>query len=61
MVSSRWIQFSAEGSTKLSEGEAISLWVMTEGVDGEPRKLCELIVTREDLMSAIELIEKTLD
>lgn len=59
MVSERWIQFSTQGSAKLSEGEYITLWVMTRGADDQPRKLCELIVTREDLQGALDLIEKT--
>ena len=59
MVSERWIQFSSEGSAKLSEGEYLTLWVMTRGADDQPKKLCELIVTREDLQGALGLIEKT--
>ncbi len=59
MVSERWIQFSTQGSAKCSEGEYFTLWVMTRGADDQPRKLCELIVTREDLQGALDVIEKT--
>jgi len=58
IVSGRWLEFSQDGSTKLPEGEAITLTVMTEGESGDPRKLCELIVTREDLISVLNLVEK---
>ncbi len=59
MVSDRWIQFSTDGSALLPEGEYITLWVMTRGADGRPKKLCELIVTRQDLQGALDLIERT--
>ena len=59
MVTERWIQVSTGGSSKQPEGEYITLWVMTRGADDQPRKLCELIVTREDLQGALDLIEKT--
>lgn len=59
MVSERWLQFSTEGSARFKQGEYIQLWVMTPRTDEKPRKLCELIVTRGDLLAAMELIEKT--
>jgi hypothetical protein len=59
MVSGRWIQFSTEGSAKFPDGEYIILNVMTRGANDRPKKLCELIVTREDLQDALDLIEKT--
>ncbi|MFH0982939.1 MAG: hypothetical protein V2A79_15565 [Planctomycetota bacterium] len=59
MVSERWIQFSAKGSARLSEGEYVTLWIMARGADDQPKKLCELIVTRKDLQNALDLIEKT--
>jgi len=58
MVTERWLQFSTEGWARLHEGEYITLWVMTRGADDQPKKLCKLIVTREDLLAALELIEK---
>lgn len=58
MITERWLQFSTQGSQRLHEGEYIMLWVMTRGADDQPKKLCELIVTREDLLAALELIEK---
>ncbi len=58
IVSGRWLEFSQCGSARLREGEAISLAVMTEGADGKPRKLCELILTREDFLRVLDLIEK---
>jgi hypothetical protein len=58
VVSGRWLEFSQRGSARMMEGEAITVAVMTEGADEQPRKLCELIVTREDLMRVLDLIEK---
>jgi hypothetical protein len=57
-VSSRWLEFSQQGTTRIGAGEVLSIAVMTEGADEQPRKLCELMVTREDLMDVLALIEK---
>jgi hypothetical protein len=59
IVTSRWIEFSQVGSTPRPEGEAIKLAVMTDGSNDEPHKICELIVTREELLRVLALIEKT--
>jgi len=58
IVSGRWLEFSQEGSGHTYEGEAITLSVMTDGSDEKRRKLCELIVTREELLRVLSLIEK---
>jgi hypothetical protein len=58
IVSDRWLEFSQDGSGRTFEGEAIVLSVMTNGSDEKPRKLCELIVTREELLRVLSLIEK---
>lgn len=58
IVSDRWLEFSQAGSGNTHEGEAITLTVMTENADEKPRKLCELIVTREELLRVLNLIEK---
>ena len=59
MVSNRWLQFSTSGSARFKEGEYIQLWVMILNSREQPKKLCELIVTREDLLGVLDLIEKT--
>jgi len=56
IVSGRWIQFPEQGGAYLEEGEAIQLYVMTEGHDEKDRTICELIVTREDLLRAIAAV-----
>lgn len=58
MVSNRWLQFSTDGSARFVEGEYIQMWVMTLDSEEQPKKLCELIVTREDLLDVLDLIEK---
>lgn len=54
MISSRWLNFS-EHSSVLEGGEFISVDVMTD-TNGRPRKLCELVVTREDLERALNRV-----
>lgn len=51
-VSMRWLVFGEE-SDLLQGGEFISMDVMTYGQDEKPRLLCNLIVTREDLLRAL--------
>ncbi len=58
VVSGRWLEFSQCGSARIREGEAITLTVMTEGADEQPHKLCELIITREDIVRVLDIIEK---
>lgn len=56
IVSGRWIQFPKQGGVYLEEGEAMRLHVMTEGHDEKDRMICELVVTREDLLRAIAAV-----
>jgi hypothetical protein len=58
VVSERWLEFSQGGSVCLPEGEALIVSVMTRGTDDKPKKLCEVIVTRESLLEVLNLIEK---
>ena len=58
LVTERWLEFAQVGSARLPEGEALTVSVMTRGSDDNPRKLCELIVTRETLLDVLNLIEK---
>ena len=47
-VSDRWLRFSEE---------FISLDVMTLGSDEKEKKICELVVTREELVEALSNIK----
>jgi hypothetical protein len=58
IVSGRWLEFSTEGTVRIGDGEVLTVSVMTEGAGEQPRKLCTLMITREDLMSTLALIEK---
>ena len=51
-ISDRWLTFSSE-SALLCGGEFIGLDVMTLGADGRPRKMCQMYVTREDLLEVL--------
>jgi hypothetical protein len=55
MVSSRWLKFS-EHSSVLEGGEFITVDVMTHSNGHHPRKLCELVITREDLERALNCV-----
>jgi hypothetical protein len=57
IVSERWLQFPKRGGGPIEIGEPLTLRVMTKNSEGKNRTLCELIVTREDLLRAIEAIE----
>jgi hypothetical protein len=57
MVSGRWLQFS-ETFSAFADEEAIWLNVMTIDSEDRPRKICELCVTREDLMKVLNSIQK---
>jgi hypothetical protein len=58
VVSGRWLEFSQRGTTRIDVGEVLTVSVMTDGSGDRPRKLCELMVTREDLINVLGLIEK---
>lgn len=55
-VSERWLSLRSTCS-HLHEGMFISLDVMTMGADDSPKKLCSLIVTRENLMEVLTRVK----
>jgi hypothetical protein len=55
MVSGRWMVFGEQGD-RISDGEYIHLDVMTDQGDGG-RKLCSLVVTREDVLRALSNVK----
>ncbi len=57
MVSDRWIQFPKRSGGNFSDGEFIEISVMTLGHSGKPKKLCDLVITREDLIRATNSVE----
>ncbi|ODA33360.1 hypothetical protein A6X21_18880 [Planctopirus hydrillae] len=57
IVSERYLQFSDSGTQRIGAGEVITLSVMTDASEKGPKKLCELIITREELTRVLELIE----
>jgi hypothetical protein len=56
-VSERWIQFPEQSSGPYEGGEFIFIDIMTNGSNDKPRKLCDLVVTREDLLEALENVK----
>jgi hypothetical protein len=57
IVSERWLQFPKRGGSPLQIGEPLTIRVMTKNSEGKDRTICELIVTREDLLRAIAAVE----
>ena len=57
-VTDRWLQFD-EGSQDVPDmGDMIRVSVMTNAGNG-PRKLCELMVSREDILGALAQVRTT--
>lgn len=54
MVSDFWLRFPAESEGHFEAGEFIILSVMRREDDEHHKKICELVVTREDLLAAIQ-------
>jgi hypothetical protein len=59
IVSSRWIKFHPESAGPYEEGEYIIMNVMTSDKNDHDRKVCELVVTREDLLSALNSVKRS--
>lgn len=55
-VSGRWLQFPETASEVGGKG-FMSVDVMTLGGDERPRKICELILAKEDLLAMLEKIK----
>lgn len=52
-VSERWLRFEEREQYEVLDEDLIQIDVMTRDDDGEPYKLCELVVARGDLLRAI--------
>ena len=57
IISNRWIQFPKESVGHFGSGEFIEISVMTENDEGKQSKICNMIVTREELLSAINTVK----
>jgi hypothetical protein len=54
-VSDRWLQFP-QTAAALSSGDFMTIDVMTLGGDEKERKICELVLTKQDLIRMIEQV-----
>lgn len=52
-VSERWLRFAEREQYAVLDEDLIQLDVMTLDDDGDPYKLCELMVSRGDLLRAV--------
>ena len=57
MISERWIQFPEVSTGHFGGGEFIEISIMTKNSKGKQREICNLIVTREDLLSALSAVK----
>ena len=58
IVSERWLQFPKVSDGYVGDGEVISISVMTNGQDDRPHRLCDLMITREDLLRAVGAVRR---
>jgi len=56
IVSDRWLSFPAKTETKLQQGEPVVVNVMTRSQNDKPKKICELILFREELEDTLRMI-----
>ena len=57
IISDRWLQFPPTSSGNIVYGEMIEVFVMTNNSDGNPKKICNMIIAREDLLKALENVK----
>lgn len=59
LASERWIEFPKRSAGSLEAGELIKLSIMTGSGNQqeEKRKICDLVVTREALLKAIDTVK----
>jgi hypothetical protein len=55
IVTQRWLQFP-ETSAALEDGHYMFVDVMTAGDNDTPRKICQLCVSKEDLLAALNQV-----
>ncbi len=54
-VSDRWLQMP-EHAHEFADGTYLSIDVMTDKGEGKPRKLCELVLLKEDILAVLAAI-----
>ena len=59
--SNRWLQYPPKSWGVFTHGEYITLKVMTKGKNKEDKMICNLVVTREDLLDAINSTERHIE
>ena len=55
VLTDRWLAFDKE-SISIQEGETFFISVMTD-VSGKPKKICDLAITKEDILRALENVK----
>ncbi len=56
-VSNRWLQFPENSGGIFSTGEYIEIDVMTLDQNDQPKKICNLILTRENIERALSNVK----
>lgn len=57
IASDRWLQFPSVSSIYSRDGELILLKVMTKDKNKKDKIICNLVITREDLLEAINSVK----
>ena len=57
MISERWIQFPKQSGGHFGGGEFIYIDIMTKNTEGHQKRLCSLVVTREELQAALDAVK----
>ncbi len=52
-VSSRWLQFPK----KVTSQQYVIVDVMTRNSEGNPKKICELVLSKKDLLNAVAMLD----
>ncbi len=58
MISEKQIQFPKKSGRSFGSGELISISIMTTNAEEKQSKICDMVITREDLLSAIDSVKE---
>lgn len=59
-VSGRWLQFPKNSGWVGDRGEFMFTDIMTAGQNGEPRKICSLLLKKDDILRAVNSVRPSL-
>ena len=57
IVSDRWLSFPSVTTSELSDGTPLTINVMTRSKNDAPKKICELIILKEEIEETLKSIK----